>query len=193
MLLTNGSVSRSSFCFDNISSNWLADWLTSLAVALVCCCCCCCSLAGQALFGSRRDKARIKDQYYLYLSCIFELFMPTDQIAGTNPTHVLQSLVCVTKITLMLKLSATNITSHCFYDQQKVEAVKHNLGIRCSQAAHVDWGNITHCFSLFGTSHTRTHTHRDDHKEWIYELVICEKAKPPLNRRHSNSFFFLSK
>lgn len=69
--------------------------------------------------------------------------MPTDQIAGTNPAHVLQSLVCVTKITLMFKCASTNITSHCFYDQQKVAAVKQNLGIRFSQAAHVDWGNLT--------------------------------------------------
>lgn len=36
------------------------------------------------------------------------------------------------------------------------------------------------------------HTHMYQ-KEWIYDLVICEKAKPPLNRRHSNSFFFLSR
>lgn len=48
-------------------------------------------------------------------------------------------------------------------------------------------------FFVWDFTHTHKHTQRDALKEWIYGLVICEKAKPPLNRRHSNSFFFLPK
>lgn len=121
--------------------------------------------------------------------------MPTDQIAGTNPAHVLQSLVCVTKITLMFHWYSTNITSHCFYDQQKVEAVKQNWGYDFPRQ-HMWIGATSHntlLFFVWDFTHTHKHTQRDAQREWIYGLVICEKAKPPLNRRHSNSFFFLPK
>lgn len=154
MLLTNGS----SFCFDNISSNWLADWLTSPTA---------CSLADQALFGSRRDKAtqgsRIKDQYYL----CFSLFMPTDQIAGTNPAHVLQSLVCVTKITFMFKMrfNKHNLTLFLWPTKSRGSKTKFGDTIFPGSTCGLGQPHITHCFSLFGTSHTRTNAHRETPRE----------------------------
>lgn len=149
MLLTNGS----SFCFDNISSNWLADWLTSPTA---------CSLADQALFGSRRDKAtqgsRIEDQGSV-LSLLFVVYADRPNCGHKSCACVAISGLCYkNNFSVPLVFYKHNLTLFLWPTKSRGSKTKFGDTIFPGSTCGLGQPHITHCFSLFGTSHTHAYT-----------------------------------
>lgn len=147
MLLTNGSDSRSSFCFDNISSNWLADQPDCLLIS-----------EPLALFGSRRDKARIKDRgSVLSLLCV---------VYADRPNCGHKSCACVAisglcyknNFNVPMRFNKHNLTLFLWPTISRGSKTKFGDTIFPGSTCGLGQPHITHCLSLFGTSHTHRET-----------------------------------